>query len=284
MSSVKYTSHPRRSPPTMSRPRPIALLLGWLGCQPRNLRRFVDLYNTKGYDSIVRVASPESIISAVEQGPSIDFRSNSMNAMYHQAFDILRELQVRRSPQVIVHIFSNGGCFLWEWLAHILQHHQHVSWNDTNVDVKNIRCRLIGRVLDSAPANYEGRPDGIISALQHIKPISEKNRLLGIAEKVHATNVNLRHDKFWKMMLNDNYFEVPELYLYSENDKLTSYEPLRKLINEREKLLGKEHVWSHNFLDSEHCGHLLKYPEQYDSILGQFVASCSKKKEIASKL
>ena len=105
-----------------------------------------------------------------------------------------------------------------------------------------------------------------------------------MAEKVDASNVNLRHDDFWNMMLSDNYFEVPELYLYSENDKLTSYEALTKLINEREKLLGKEHVWSHNFLDSEHCGHLLKYPRQYDSILGQFVASCSRKNNIASKL
>ena len=268
----------------MSRPRPIALLLGWLGCQPKNLRRFVDLYNTKGYDSIVRVASPESIILAIEQGPSNEFRSSSMNAMYHQAFDILEELQSRRSTQFIVHMFSNGGCFLWEWLAHIFQHHQHVTWNDTNIDVQNIRGKLIGRVLDSAPANYEGRPDGIVSALQHIKPPSEKNRLLGMAEKVDASNVNLRHDDFWNMMLRDNYFEVPELYLYSENDKLTSYEALRKLINEREKLLGKEHVWSHNFLDSEHCGHLLKYPRQYDSILGQFVASCSRKNNISSKL
>lgn len=280
--------------------RPVAVLLGWLGCQPKNLRRFVNLYNDKGWDSIVRVASPESVIAAIQQGPSNEQvrpqtnlssqcghlqPSNLTKEMCLQAFDILHELESRQCSQFIVHIFSNGGCFLWEWMAHILmQQHRKILCNNSTIDVQKLRNRLAGCVFDSSPANYEGRPDGIVSALQHVTPIAEKNRLLEIAGKVDTSTVNARHDKFWDKLCNDHCFGVPELYMYSENDQLTLHKPLQKLITRRHDLLGKGNVWVNNFVDSEHCAHLLKYPEQYDSVLGQFIASCSSRNFITSKL
>jgi hypothetical protein len=192
--------------------------------------------------------------------------------MYHQATDVLQELQSRQCPHFIVHIFSNGGCFLWEWISHLLlQPHR----DDLGINVQSLRGRLVGRVFDSSPANYEGRPDGIIHALQHITPTTEKNRLLQMAKKVDAYQVNLRHEEFWNKMCTNHDVTVPELYLYSENDSLTSLAPLQKLICKRREILGKDNVWTHNFLDSEHCCHLLKYPNMYDSILGKFIGSCS---------
>ena len=283
-----------------ARAKPVAVLLGWLGCQPKNLRRFTDLYDKRGWDSFVRVASPESVIAAIQQGPSgiqvncnglVDYQSSKFDdkslseEMYDQAFDILHELQYRQCQQFIVHIFSNGGCFLWEWIAHILmQQCQRISWNNTCIDVQNLRSKLVGRVFDSAPANYEGRPDGILSALQHIKPIEDRNHLLNMARRVDASRVNVRHDEFWQKMRDDNHLAVPELYMCSKNDRLTSFAPLKQLIINREEVLGKENVRTHIFSDSDHCGHLLKYPEEYDLILGQFLFACNNKNAMVSKL
>jgi hypothetical protein len=296
--TVPTTTTTSRSPLAMS--RPVAVLLGWLGCQPKNLRRFVDVYNSRGWDSIIRVASPESVIAAIQEGPGssqlgshINMQSRSgylqppvlTKDMCLQAFDILHELQSRKCPQYVVHVFSNGGCFLWEWIAHMLvQQHQSIAWNDISVDVRALRDRLIGSIFDSSPANYEGRPIGIVAALQHITPTTEKNRLIEIAKNVDASRVNKRHDEFWNKMTYDRQLGVPELYLYSENDQLAVHKPLQKLIQNREEVVGKENVFAHNFIDSEHCAHLLKYPKQYDFELGKFVAICSSKHTITSKL
>jgi hypothetical protein len=249
---------------------------------------------------MIRVASPESVIAAIQQGPGNPQLKSDTNTqpctgylqpsvqtkdLCLQAFDVLHELQSRQCPQFVVHMFSNGGCFLWEWIAHILtQQHQSINWNDSSIDVRALRGRLIGCVFDSSPANYEGRPDGIVAVLQHVTPMTERNRLLEIAKRVDASAVNKRHDEFWNKMTCDRHLGAPELYLYSNNDKLTAHKPLQKLIEKRVEVLGKENVLAHNFIDSEHCAHLLKYPEQYDSELRKFVAMCSSKHAITSKL
>ena len=276
----------------MSTSRPVAVLLGWLGCQPRNLRRFAQLYDNRGWDTTVHIASPESVIAAIQQAPcckqatsQISLQTDDLTTeLYHQTLDILNELQSRQCPQFILHIFSNGGCFLWEWITHILiEGHQFITWKDYSINTQNLRSRLVGCVFDSSPANYEGRPHGIVSALQHISPPSEKARLINMAKKVDSSTVMKRHNEFWNNMCNHRRLSVPELYLYSENDRLTPYKPLQKLIDKRKEVLGEENIWVCDFIDSDHCGHLLKYPKQYDSILRQFIAACSRGR-IVSKL
>lgn len=279
--------------------RPVAVLLGWLGCRPQSLRRYVQLYDSNGWDSIIRIATPESIVAAVLRGPSVEQSVALQNQrppsdthetggelstkdMQRFAWEILDELQTRQCPRFVVHIFSNGGCFLWEWIRYFLfQQHRyqqlkqpHVAWNNSNIHIHNLQRRLVGRVFDSAPAHYAGATGGIEAALQHITPLTEKSRLLGLAKKMNSSQVKVRHDEFWNNLCHDT-IAVPELYLYSETDRLTAYGPLEKLMEQRKHIVGEEHVWTHNFLDSEHCCHLLKYPEKYEDTLGKFLLSCS---------
>ena len=47
--------------------RPAVVLAGWLGCQPRHLRRYSEMYDCIGWDSLVRIGSPRSVITATTE-------------------------------------------------------------------------------------------------------------------------------------------------------------------------------------------------------------------------
>jgi hypothetical protein len=155
------------------------------------------------------------------------------------------------------------------------QQSQHdVTRENPSIDVRTLRQRFVGRVFDSAPAHYGGRINGIETALQHITPITERNRLLDFAKKLDASLAEVRHHEFWNNLCRDP-IVVPELYLYSEADHLTACGPLEEFIEQRRDVVGRQNVWTQNFRDSEHCCHLLKYPEQYEAVLEKFLSSCT---------
>jgi hypothetical protein len=276
--------------------RPVVVLAGWLGCHPRNLRRFVQLYDRLGWDSLVRIAPPESVITATASGPSFkmsgggdDSHTSSVNTvrpsdaskniiMERLANDTLQELQSRQTPHFIVHVFSNGGCFLYEWMRYILTTKQS-SPQHSNIDAHDLKQKLIGLVFDSAPAYYGERTDGLEAALQFVSPAEERDRLIGLARALDPNDVKCRHHQFWTNQSNDATM-VPQLYLYSRKDHLTSYKPLEKLIDDKQVLLGGERtVWKHDFVDSDHVGHLLKYPDEYERITAQFTGFCVNRSE-----
>lgn len=280
--------------------RPVVVLAGWLGCHPRNLRRYVEMYERLGWTSLLRVASPASVVTAMTTGPlsittgkqnggikytmpptasgkhhSIDKlvtrQPSSMLEMERLAIDTLQELQTLQCPRFIVHSFSNGGCFLWEWLRHMLFEQTPSSPVYSGIDTLRLRQKLAGLVFDSAPAYYEIKMLTLESVLEHV-PSEEKERLLKTAKSFNKDAVGRRFDEYWSTLMSDQN-DHPQFYLYSECDHLTCAKELEDLIRHRESLLGKGKISSHKFLDSKHCSHLLKHPEEYKRLIQQFIMS-----------
>ncbi|KAL9179740.1 hypothetical protein ACHAXT_007710 [Thalassiosira profunda] len=264
--------------------KPVVVLLGWLGCQPRNLRRYREMYESVGWDALTRIASPSAVVAAMTEAPS-DLPTQS--EMGRLAIDILQELQRLQPPQFILHIFSNNGCFIWEWIRFILFHRPALlSAIDPKLDANELRQRFIGIVFDSAPAHYDGRSDALESALAYVSPLEERNRLVDKAKSLDHTAMKRRFADFWGGLLNDP-TDIPQLYLYSQCDELASAKRLEELISYRESVLRKANIWMHRFPDSEHCGHLLKCPEMYDRLVKQFLGDCARRSgfsTIGSKL
>mmetsp|Transcript_16221 Transcript_16221/g.35055 ORF Transcript_16221/g.35055 Transcript_16221/m.35055 type:complete len:284 (-) Transcript_16221:809-1660(-) len=252
--------------------KPVVVLAGWLGCQPRNLRRFSQMYKRMGSDTIQRIASPRSVVAAMTKGPS---GHSSQLEMEQLAINILQELQTIQPPYFTLHLFSNNGCFLWEWIRYLLfGQDSPLSCADSNVDVHNLRLKLVGVVFDSAPAYYDGNTDTLESALHYVSSSTERNNLLEITKSLDVNVVKQRFDNFWSSLCNDS-TDIPQLYLYSQCDKLASAEHLEKLIAHRKEFMGERKIWKHMFLDSEHCCHILKYPEEYDELIKQFLSFCT---------
>lgn len=243
--------------------KPVVILAGWLGCQPRNLRRYHDMYEKLGLTSVIRIGSPQSLLNAMTMGPqSSSEKSSSLT------ISLLTEIQSLQPPYFVIHIFSNNGCFLWEWIRYLL--FESSSLDLTTVDTHNLRRKLIGVVFDSAPVYYDGKIDGLQSALQYI-PKKEKDHILQVAYTIDTHLLKQRFHEFWNGLCNDT-IHIPQLYMYSTSDELASATEIERLIQYRKR---SNIVWKHNFTDSEHCGHILKYPELYHEKVEQFLDFCT---------
>lgn len=264
------------------RSRPIVILAGWLGCHPKNLQRHVQMYDRLGYTSLIRIASPESVLHAMVDGPPVpnahidaevdsNDRNNNKSAseMEHIAINTLQHIQKLQPPHFIIHIFSNNGCFLWEWIRYILFFHE------SNY---NLQDKLIGIIFDSAPAYFHGKIDGLQSALEYVGNKEQRDKLINMARSLNPNQVKHRHDEFWNGLRDDTYGSehVPQLYLYADNDPLANVKYLEELIAyRRQQISRKERIWSRKFVASSHCGHLKKYPTEYEQFVRGFLEFCT---------
>ena len=99
--------------------------------------------------------------------------------------------------------------------------------------------------------------------------------IVGI-ERAGTLAWNDRYKKMHHQVLDYNY-EINKSfktkYLYSEVDYLCLSHDIHKFYMESAKRYGKDNVAYRNFVDSEHCAHILKYPEEYRSELQKLIES-----------
>jgi hypothetical protein len=248
------------------------------------------MYRDMGWDVIICIASPVLVVKAATGIDDIA-GGGTMNAhdatpKAHKpprstrqlAIQTLQEVQDSQCSAFILHIFSNGGAFLWEEVCDVMQQ------KNSNVGGKNysmLRRKLAGVVFDSSPAYYEDdNKDALKEALSYATEMEqiEANRILEKAriergDTVFERSRRQRAREFWQNMRNDD-LNVPHLYLYSKADRLASYKAISELVKDRIALFGKDNVTSLNFVDSPHCSHLVTYPEQYRLAVGGFLAKC----------
>ena len=82
----------------MSKNKPVVILAGWLGCHPRSLRRYDQLYKGLGWDTVIQIASPKSVVTSMSEGPSYSHSST----MQYLAINTLKELQALQPPYFII--------------------------------------------------------------------------------------------------------------------------------------------------------------------------------------
>ncbi|KAL3763110.1 hypothetical protein ACHAWU_004996 [Discostella pseudostelligera] len=258
--------------------KPVVVLAGWLGCQPRHLRRYSDMYHRIGWDTIVRIGNPRSVMVALTDGPSSDSKlsTSSESEMKQLAINLLQELHTLQPPRIVLHLFSNNGCFLWEWVRHLLFEQQDLSSScvDSAIDTQYLKQKLIGVIFDSAPAYYDGNTSVIQSAFQYLDSPTEKDHLLGITKTLDPQVVKHRFDSYWNGLRSDS-TNIPQLYLFSDRDALSSAQHIEELIGYRTDVLGKRNIWKHKFSNSDHCAHLLKYPSEYEESVNRFLSLCT---------
>ena len=288
--------------------RPVVVLAGWLGCQPRNLRRYKELYENLGWEVIIKIATPPMVVLASivrpspitkeEYGLCIDTPNDNKNdhhqirimkaeySMTDVAINILRQIMTLDCPIFIVHVFSNGGCFLWEKIRQILYTrtiqttNSTIHENDIYYIVDKIRNKLGGVVFDSSPASFANNPNLIFNAMKY-SPFLERWKLYSymfarkkvLGDKKESIIRLTRANDYWCGMRNC-ISNVPQLYIYSQNDHLTPFHPLDELVYHRQRELGNDIIHSLKFQDSPHCSHLRSHPKEYTEAIQSFIHKC----------
>lgn len=268
----------------------LVVIVGWLGCQPKHLKCYETLYNSLGFDSLSFVASPSSVVDSTLSlprqnkiiipssdqwpAPPIGSSSNFFDTMQDWAWKVLGEIYSSRAEIFMLHVFSNGGCFLWESLCQIL----FLSKNhkDCNPEIAAVlgglstKCK--GVVFDSCPCWFGSKRTSKLSqALQHCSK-EEKQRVVSIfGERIFTVdNDILNRNVEYFHNLTECPFDIPQLYLYSKNDDLCNHEYITRLIKVRRSRQKHPILWK-VWDQSIHCAHLREHRKDYEKIIMEFV-------------
>lgn len=104
---VHVTFPPQKNETTQT---PVVLLLGWLGCQDRHLKKYSKIYEDRGLIT-VRYTAP---------GYALFFRTSKMWKIADGLLKTLDDHQLQDHP-IVIHGFSNGGAYCFRYISSIVQ-------------------------------------------------------------------------------------------------------------------------------------------------------------------
>lgn len=271
--------------------RPLVVLFGWLGCQPKFLRRYEAFYQKSGCHVISRIARPYVIVKTV-------FASNELNiprsfprkmtehpqSVQDEAWRVLAEIDESDAPYVFFHVFSNGGCFVWEQIRQILDLSEDKSpkMDDVPEPVRRalarIRQKTSGVIFDSCPAEKLE----LIHLAMNYCTFSERLETLTktgfdyllLPYRTQLQDTAKMRAKQYMTNLREDPWNLPQLYLYSMDDQLAPYEAIENLVHERQLMHGKDRIFRRVWSKSGHCAHILHHPEEYQTAVTSFVERC----------
>lgn len=279
----------------------IVVLAGWLGSQPKSLRRYETLYRNLGVPVVLsHIAPPFAIVQTVLQVPPVQRiqvphrwpnQHKKVAGVQDVAWNILKDVHDETGrTSFYMHVFSNGGCFVWEQIREILLLPSRQSNHKSNEsesremrenapilssEVANIlsklRQQLAGVVFDSCPvADLHRLPDALrycswIERLNVIRYCGFDHMFIQSNAKVYG-HVKDRMDAYVSGLISDP-LQIPQLYVYGRDDPLAPASFIDELVQERKQRIGSDRIMSVCWDKSLHCGHLLKHPEQYSDVI-----------------
>lgn len=261
------------------------MIAGWLGCQLRSLRRYEALYQKLGFGVVTRIATPKMVVQASTAQPLIplvckewptlkkqEYHSGTPETMQELAWDTLRQIHVSQCSVVVMHVFSNGGGFLWEQIRDILHNNKN-----RNRNLAIIQSKIVGSVFDSSPAKYSPtRQNTLFDALQHCTWKERMGAYVQVATQLATYSLGEREQRaadYFDSMRNDP-SNMRQLYLCSKNDPLTPFVPLEELVRHRQQMFGNDRIPLCKWESSPHCCHLLQHPVEYEAAVTAFVETC----------
>jgi hypothetical protein len=231
--------------PALDAPSAI-LLFAWMGAPVRHMSKFIDYYNK---------LFPNSPILLVLSTPDGFFaRSSVRSALIEPVYTAFKSLHIDPS-NVLVHIFSNGGLNAFYTFVSL-------------IPSKSFSPRLL--VLDSAPGKTTLR-GGVKAFTVDIKGRVKRFTMailialilcfISLVDKISGKGHLMDRLRAWLVDGKAIDKSTKRLFLYSDADELVHSDTVRETIKELED--RKYPVWSRNFGETRHVGHMRANPEEY---------------------
>ncbi|ROL23571.1 Transmembrane protein 53 [Anabarilius grahami] len=230
-------------------PKPILLLLPWLGSRPQAIAKYCEIYFRTGFDVLV-------VESEVRQ-----FLWPRWGLEYGgRLLELLESERFSQRP-LLVHAFSIGGYTFSQVLVHVAKDTQRYQ---------GLTNRIRGHIYDSlVMGSLEHMATGIGKTMfPRMEGLVRTASLLYFRVFKHQTvdYFNSAISIFWNTPV-----KAPALFFFSENDALCDYKSLEKMVEFwRNRGLSVE---SKKWKESLHAGHLRTHTQEYLSTLENFVLS-----------
>jgi hypothetical protein len=280
--------------------RAIVVLIGWWGAKPEHLDKYASMYQEILPSAVIvaGTASPLSIL--LKRDPQLrEFARKGLEAIA----SVLAEYENLHLP-VLVHVFSNGGGFVWHHMLdcletqedealmqfHPLGTNQSMTTVDTeetplhtNTALSLMRKNIRGQIFDSSPA-YPKFDNGI-AALEGSGMVG--NRLLmGLLKCMFVLfyvweslwdRFNHRPHRlmqYWKDLIECDW-DVSQGFIYSSVDRMVDPTHLEEFIEARKQVLEQSDKLNAisvlKFEDSPHVLHYRYHPEEYKEFVERFL-------------
>ena len=214
-----------------------------------------------------------------------DSSKNGLTIIAYQILEVITDLSLEDNP-IIFHIFSNGGCLVYQKISHIL-------FVEPIKDYKAIH--IIGCVFDSCPSqrnifiatkafmksiNKHWLVAYIIGFFFLLYMIALKIKLSIIGSFEVITPESKTKVEYWDYLLNEP-SDCPQMYLYSKKDEIVSADGIDAIVAHRKKM-GVD-VSAHCWEDTAHVQHLRKHREAYMNLCYDFLQHCLDKNNEVQK-
>jgi hypothetical protein len=237
------------------------LLLGWMGAQPRHVEKYEQMYTAAaGVVTTQAIASPSDVMGLHRE------------ALLQCILGALARV-CSTSPvgPVVVHVFSNGGEFMWNFALRLMyeQDARPAFVTDTQMACAlQIKQRLVAEIHDSCPC-YMSVPSGLEAISASFGSNAAVRLLLQggflVSVVAGAAWSALRGEPsapeaYW-IRCQEWPSRVRQLFIYSPLDRLCDVSK----VEEHAATLEANGVEVHRlrFEDTDHVAHYRKHPEAY---------------------
>ena len=254
-------------------PRAIAVVLGPLRASDALLERLADLY----YDcNVVAAASP----------PRKFMLHRSMHDEAQEVLQVATQMVQDHESEpapLILHAFSNGGCFLLDEIEQIL------ADEDCSFEHKTLFCAKLKtgcQIFDSCPCYIRMAWDvqDVTSSFPHPSWSTPGRFLytLGASWSLTAwcttTLAMLHPQQFWTRRMESRHC-LYQVYVYSTCDMLSDAAAVDRLIAHRQQEFSatEASIVIHRYEDSSHCRLHVDHPQDYVAMLDQAIQEATQR-------
>ncbi|KAL8152026.1 hypothetical protein V2J09_021834 [Rumex salicifolius] len=268
----------------------MAVLLGWLGADPKHLKRYTEIYASRGINTLGFVV-PVSEMLWFDLGRNVESR---IERLVNDIVAWLMESEKDGKQRCLVfHTFSNTGWLVYGAILSRLQDRPELvarikgcivdSGGDPELNPKVWAAGFVTAILKKRssavyPVGEIGKMDPMLSVskLQQKEPNLLENILLFVLEKLFSFLLCFPdiHQRLSKVItaLSKNSPSCPQLYLYSTADMVIPFHSVESFMEEQRRM-GRN-VCSLNFQSSPHVDHFRTFPDLYSSKVSSFLDEC----------
>ncbi|GAB5031947.1 transmembrane protein 53-like [Nannochloropsis oceanica] len=255
----------------------VVVLLGWLGCQDRHLKKYAEMYHeSMNCEVVLRHTVPASRLLRRKQWGAVRAAEEIMTLIPLFFPD----------AKVVVHYFSNGGCFVHRRMLLLQNGHYRQG------DARRFCCdpepptddyqfpQLAGTIFDSCPVAADAEAGARAVSARVQSPII---RLLMYATirfglEIYGIAQSWRYEQKYIEHIENDHTLVPSLYIFSEDDTITDPALVERVVAKRKAYLTSQGLPADVMLEtwkitdpSLHVCHYARYPIEYQKKIKDFL-------------